>query len=422
MHKGTANMALSPWLASILRHDAPHAWVLRHNATHSSRFYPLDIARYDRQLNEYLHLLEYEALDGADTLSRVDHETQGGLFIHLTSAIQQSNWEHFITLLSELSDDSEQGEELAQSLAWFPVSVTHSFIQYALEHSSPVVQAAAINASAARGVDLPVAEVASYLGAQDHRITIAALRYLGNRKYHVDQLMSLVNTLLTSQHEGVRFNAIRAVLLLGDRERVSLLQSYVTQACEYTREAIQLIYPLFDIAQQEALTASILSADLSPTIKLYALAVSGDTGYVPTIIEWASQADYARLAGESFAFITGIDIEEENLCPVIEDEDESELQNLDNINVRRKQDPWAQAYESDLPIPSAERLQAWWSSHQEEFKKGQRWIAGKPYSQENLNTIATEGNQRQQRVAEIALALSYPGSYVHDLTLPVGIG
>jgi len=67
-------------------------------------------------------------------------------------------------------------------------------------------------------------------------------------------------------------------------------------------------------------------------------------------------------------------------------------------------------------------LQAWWSSHQEEFKKGQRWIAGKPYSQENLNTIATEGNQRQQRVAEMALALSYPGSYVHDLTLPVSIG
>ncbi|WP_417552533.1 hypothetical protein [Marinomonas fungiae] len=149
--------------------------------------------------------------------------------------------------------------------------------------------------------------------------------------------------LLDYQHdedESVRFYALRADILLGNHVRISQLFPYLDAKSPWLLEALPLALALQPVDQALRIVDALSQADVSGRIKLWTMAYSGCVQTIPAIIEYAQDEKLSRIAGEAFACITGVDIEEDDLSPIDPDDDLSALS--------EDKDPWQQDYEIDL--------------------------------------------------------------------------
>jgi uncharacterized protein (TIGR02270 family) len=120
----------------------------------------------------------------------------------------------------------------------------------------------------------------------------------------------------------------------------------------------------------------------------------------------------ARVAGEAFTMITGIDIAYEDL----------EGEWPDGFEAGPTEDPEDDNVEMDadenLPWPNPELIQKWWSTHKGEFQNGVRYLLGKPISTEWLQDVLRNGRQRQRAAAALELAIRQPGQPLFEVRAP----
>jgi uncharacterized protein (TIGR02270 family) len=108
---------------------------------------------------------------------------------------------------------------------------------------------------------------------------------------------------------------------------------------------------------------------------------------------------YARLAGESFTFITGIDLEKNQLTqdapehyePIPNEDAGDEIVALDD--------------DENLPWPNATAVATMWKQSCGQFTKGQRYLMGKEINKANLVNHIQNAYQRQRQAAAMELAL-----------------
>jgi uncharacterized protein (TIGR02270 family) len=130
--------------------------------------------------------------------------------------------------------------------------------------------------------------------------------------------------------------------------------------------------------------------------------MAGLPEWIPIFLEWMSEPEYAPLAGEAFCFITGVDLDGDNLVqrnPEISDSHEVPLAQ------KRKQVSWIQAYEEDLPCPDPDAVTAWWDANRQRFEPGTRYLVGRTLTEENLMQVKEEGTQPQRHQADLTLRL-----------------
>jgi hypothetical protein len=77
---------------------------------------------------------------------------------------------------------------------------------------------------------------------------------------------------------------------------------------------------------------------------------------------------------------------------------------------KRKQDPWTQAYEEDLPWPDPQAVEGWWQENQQRFQTDTHYLAGKTLTEENLRQVSEEGTQPQRHQADLILRLYHTGT------------
>jgi uncharacterized protein (TIGR02270 family) len=119
-----------------------------------------------------------------------------------------------------------------------------------------------------------------------------------------------------------------------------------------------------------------------------------------------------RLAGESFSFITGLDLayldlerkppEGVELGPTDNPEDEDVGMDPDD----------------SLPWPDPEKIQKWWDGHYNDFEPGVRYFMGKPPTWEHCLDVLKNGYQRQRIAAAEYLCLLRPGTPLFNTSAP----
>jgi uncharacterized protein (TIGR02270 family) len=129
-------------------------------------------------------------------------------------------------------------------------------------------------------------------------------------------------------------------------------------------------------------------------------------------MEYMSIPEMARVAGESFTMITGVDIAYEDLegewpegfeaGPTEEPEDEDV-----------EMDP-----DEDLPWPEPKLIHEWWSKNKKNFRNGTRYLCGKPISEQQCQHVLRNGYQRQRAAAAIELAMMKPGQPLFEVRAP----
>jgi uncharacterized protein (TIGR02270 family) len=140
--------------------------------------------------------------------------------------------------------------------------------------------------------------------------------------------------------------------------------------------------------------------------------VIGDPVSIPWLIDQMTIPELARVAGESFSMITGVDLAFEDLegewpegfeaGPTEDPEDENVAMDPDE----------------DLPWPDPELIDKWWYMHRRDFLSGTRYLVGKPMSFEWLQDVLRNGRQRQRAAAALELAIRQPGQPLFEVRAP----
>jgi uncharacterized protein (TIGR02270 family) len=392
---------LNPVIEKQLTMDAPFAWVVWSKGRVSSRYGESDLVFFRERLNGYLQCLDavMQAHGSASTLDYVVLDDWGGVFVNAYFSLHYRSPEHLLAVYQSLKKDA-QFEELIDALAYR----SEADLMWAIPHLRNVTgqtNSEWIIASALHRQRIRVDQsyLSALLASDDKTLWVKALQLIGDVK--IPSPKPLLDY-QQDEDESVRFYALRADILLGNHARISQLSPYLDVKSPWLLEALPLALALQPVDQALRIVESINQADVSGRIKLWAIAYSGCVQTIPIIIEYAKDEKLSRIAGEAFACITGVDIEEDDLSPIDPDEDFSVLSN--------DSDPWQQDYEIDLAKPGVTELKNWWAKHQSQFNPEQRYLMGLPITSESMDQVVAQGNQQQRNYAALIKALHYKHS------------
>lgn len=140
-----------------------------------------------------------------------------------------------------------------------------------------------------------------------------------------------------------------------------------------------------------------------------ATGIVGDPLYIPWLIERMAEPATARLAGEAFCMITGLDLAYRDLDrrppadfqagPNDDPEDE---------NVALDED-------ENLPWPDPDKLGAWWTANRARFGAGTPYFLGAPKQAADWLEALSDAFQRQRHAAALELAIRQPGKAMFEV-------
>lgn len=145
---------------------------------------------------------------------------------------------------------------------------------------------------------------------------------------------------------------------------------------------------------------------------LRGVGVAGDPQYGPWLIRQMADPAWARVAGEAFALMTGVDLERAGLAgpaapgaaagPTDDPTDESVALDPDE----------------GLPWPDATQVAAWWQGQGGRFAPGGRYLLGEPLLAVACRRALHEGGLRQRSLAAAHLMGLAPGGVAFNCTAP----
>jgi uncharacterized protein (TIGR02270 family) len=217
----------------------------------------------------------------------------------------------------------------------------------------------------------------------------------------------------SAEDPEVRFwGAWSAALLTGSLSELSHLQKVAGDNHPRNPEALQIVARRSSLPEAKAWQKKLAQRPEQMRVALSAAGHIGDPDAIPWLIEQMKLLPLARLAGEAFTFITGIDLAYRNL----------ERKPPEDFNAGPTEDPKDENVEMDpddnLPWPEPALVQKWWEKNRGQFQNGTRYLLGKPMTPDWLKTVLRDGRQRQRAAAALELAIRNPGQPLFNVKAP----
>jgi uncharacterized protein (TIGR02270 family) len=386
-----------------LRHDAPYAWFLRDGAEYNPNYRKQQLRELDERLSAFLDCLIVNENLGESVLSNIRMHDWGAVFTVAYVALVTGNNEAFLQSVDAIKK-KEQSHELSDVLRRVPFETAEPFIHDIANHKNPWVQVAVIRAVGHHFHEINPDWLTHHLKSESTEVRVAVLRVIGDKGLvdHAEEVKSFFE----HEEDSVRFQAAFSGNLLGIDGAYQAILPFCFSDNPYMRKALGVVHYLHDISAIKQAIPRIQNSQVSVRIKAYNIAMAGLIDSIPILLEWMKDPEYAPLAGEAFCFITGADLNTDDLLlrnPEICESQEAPLAQ------KRKQDPWTQAYEEDLPWPDHEAVTTWWEANQHRFQADERYLAGLTLTEENLTHVAENGTQPQRHQADLILKLYHAG-------------
>jgi uncharacterized protein (TIGR02270 family) len=210
----------------------------------------------------------------------------------------------------------------------------------------------------------------------------------------------------------VCYRAAWSGALFGEHTAIPVLQRIVERKHSKREIACAMALRRMPMAEAQAWFKALASESTTFRLAVQAAGTIGDPANIPWLIQQMANPIVARVAGESFTFITGSDLAYDDL-----DTDKPKgfesgpTENPEDENV--EMDP-----DEDLAWPNASLIENWWFTHRVEFSNGTRYLLGKPMTIDTLKEALRVGKQRQRSVAAIELAMRQPGIPLFNTSAP----
>jgi uncharacterized protein (TIGR02270 family) len=317
-------------------------------------------------------------------------------------------------LLWALSNAPERAQQaIARALGLADNKAIDEEVSTALAEArdaSTTTQAALLAIAADRKLD-PDTIIARYLRSDSESTLRAALRSL----QHVASpalYVSFVEELLNSSSLAVRAAALETATLWN---LPSAAQACLRMASDLEPHPLLMAALLGgEVALQCVLNA--LEDESSRPAALWALGFCGRAEAAESCIPHLDNADptVARLAGEAFSAITGLDLGQEpyRLPEPTDDEDSSPqllvaLPETDD-DVKTHAD-FLLPGTDDLPLPNASVIRQWWTANRRRFEPDVRYCAGQPWPLGQPPAIALRLPLRRRHAVLFELAIHHGG-------------
>jgi uncharacterized protein (TIGR02270 family) len=391
--------------------DASFLWLLRHAALSQPRFSLADLSDLDNRVEANLDGLRIAGESGWNVLQETfSFEEPRDLFAAGSLAFGSGNLEWIDFVLESAAKKPETISGIISALGWSAYEHAQPHIQTLVTSPLPILRAVGIAASAIHRAN-PGMILAKAIGESDSSVRARALRAVGELG-RVDMLPRM-RVGLTDSDQNARFAAAWSITLLSPNlDSLGVLRTIAEARGPYSSKALQTAIRRMDLAGAKAWQAWFSKRNDGSRTAIAAAGAIGDPEYIPWLIEQMKVLPLARVAGEAFTTITGIDLAYDNL----------EQKAPENIEAGPTDNPEEENVEMDLdehlPWPDPTLIQKWWTTNQTLFQKGTRYLLGKPMNIEWLQQVLRIGRQCQRAAAALELAIRQPGQPLFEVRAP----
>jgi uncharacterized protein (TIGR02270 family) len=392
--------------------EAAFLWLLRDAAVAAPHYSLKDLAELDDRVEAHIDGLRVAGDEGwpfcADGLG---FQESGEVFAAAVIALEGEDRERIEEVYSAVEDAPETARGLVSAIGWISPDKLQGKAAGLLSSQDPLWRRVGISACAVHRVDCGD-HLTRAVEDPDSMLRARALRAAGETA-RLD-LLPVLRREMRSEAAECAFWAAWSAVLLGDRgDGVSVLKAMALSGGPFASAAIQVLLRAIEPAETGRWLKALFQNPERCRDLILGCGVSGDPVYLPWLIsQMGEDPQFARVAGESFSFITGVDIAYKDLegeWP--EGFEAGPTENPEDEDVSLDPD-------EDLPWPEPERIEAWWDANKGRFHSGERYLVGEPVAKAHCERVLRSGMQRQRVAAALELALMDPKSPLFETRAP----
>jgi uncharacterized protein (TIGR02270 family) len=369
------------------------------------------LRRFDDRLAGHLDGLSVAGEGGwAFVDAALERPTPGAAFVAAVTAIEQSAIArlHRLCSLAEAAPELQHG--LASAFGWMQRDQLQGVVADLLVSPDPFRRLLGVTACALHRVD-PGELLKRALQDATPALVRRALRFTG--ELGRTGALPACLAMLDAEDAATQFWAAWSATLLGNRgAALERLKAIATTPNDLRVRALHVALQAMQQPDARSWLSQLAqqSDDKRPLIQ--GSGIAGDAMYVPWLIKQMAEPKTARLAGESFSLITGLDLVHLDLDrkpPATSGAGPND--NPDDPEV--EMDP-----DDGLPWPDPDRIEGWWQKNASRFTAGTRYFLGATPGREHCSLVLREGFQRQRALAANYLCLLEPGTVLFNTSAP----
>jgi uncharacterized protein (TIGR02270 family) len=401
-------------LAEVIRQHADDAMFLASNraALVDSAYARLPQVRwFDQRLAANLDGLR---LAGAHmwefTNAALETPSPGAVFTVTVRAIDGNDDARLARMLALVRTLRHTQSGLLSAFCWVDRSRLRGTVAAFLKDADPFKRAVGMCACAMHGTDPGIA-TSNLMHDTDpgaRARTLSAAGELGLR-----QLVSSVAAAVEDDDPECQFWAAWSGVLLGDRNRgLEMLVARALAPGEHRTRAFALAFQAMPVTTAHTVLKELARDPQQQRWLIRGSGLVGDPAYLPWLLKFMTEPKSARLAGEAFTLITGVDLTSGGLdrpAPT-------------GIDLGPNDDPADPNVDMDpddgLPWPDLNGIERWCGVNAGKLTTGVRHFMGMPVSRDSCVAVLKSGTQRQRALAASHLCLLEPGTPLFNTSAP----
>lgn len=404
-----------PHVIDQFAEEAALLWLRRNLVAVAPHTRLSDLTTVDQRLDAHLDGLRVAEADrpGAAWLACVEQlawNEPAELFPAGILAWESGCAERVFVVLSAAGDSPEKVRSLASSLAWVAEDVAHSPIDRLLGDENTAHRQIGLSAAALLRADPGESLIAS-IRRSDRAPHARALRAIGELARR--DLLPDAQSALTASKAHVRFAAAWSVARLCESDSANeILLSAAKALGPDSERALQLVLRRLPPSQSAMWLHQLALSPAHLRCAVVGAGIVGSPASIPWLLEMMKLPPVARVAGEAFTMMTGLDLVAERCDarrPASFQAGPTEDPRDDNVAL----DP-----DEHLPWPDVCRLADWWCKRHHDYEPGARYLGGRPLTEDWLEHVLRYGYQRQRAAAALELALLRPDQPLFNVRAP----
>lgn len=367
------------------------------------------LERIDNRIAASIDGLLISGEEGMVTVTGLlEQADKGEMFAAALLAIESKNTNKIKSLLSLAKVNTATQDGLIGALDWTQQPPL-GLLDWLGTQSDCFFQSTAIRGYAQHRID-PGTLLLNCIQKPDEKVQTVSLITAG--KLGKQELMPLCENLTGHEDPAIRFAASYSATLLGSQNGLKPLGEFAIQPGPHQHKALNLLLKAVPLSTAHKFIQSLSKNPDNQRAVIKAVGITGDPFYIPWLIERMSDPVFKRLAGESFSFITGVDLAYQDLEQNPPEGFESgPNDDPDDSDVELDED-------DDLPWPDVEKITHWWWQHSKQFESDTRYFMGRPVTSGHCFEVLKNGFQRQRIAAALYLCLLKPGSVLFPTSAP----
>jgi uncharacterized protein (TIGR02270 family) len=386
-----------------------HLFGVRRLLVHAPHVKVEHLLRIDKRLAAHLDGLAIAGEIGAAVcMEALDNPEAGAIFAVAVGTIERQDQSGLARLHAIAGASPEATSGLIAAFGWVTAGALQGLVARALSSDEPLARLTAVAACAQHRVDPGLERLVL---DTDPLVRVRALRTAG--EIGDVKAVPACEAALRDDDPDIQFWAAWSAVLLGDRDlALKALARAGRTPGQYPARAFPLSLQAMNTGEAALVLQDLATDPEQLRWLIRGTGIVGNPTYVPWLVGHMEKDDTARLAGEAFSLLTGLDLallDLERQPP--EDFESGPNDDPDDPNVGMDED-------DGLPWPDPKRIEAWWAANGSRFQAGARYFMGAPVTREHCIDVLKTGYQRQRILAAHYLCLLQPGTPLFNTSAP----